>query len=252
MKKIIAGNWKMHKTIPEAVQLAGAIAENTDVSARVVDIIICPAFIALNSVSEKIKETEISLGAQNMHYQENGAYTGECSGAMLKSAGCKYVILGHSERRHIFKEQDWEINTKVSAAFREGLKPVLCVGETESERDTGLTNNVIERQLKTALKDVDISNIESLLIAYEPVWAIGTGRTATPEQAHDAHEFIRQLLYAMYKDASQSVPILYGGSVKPDNAHDLLLQPNIDGALVGGASLKADSFIELVNIAATE
>jgi triosephosphate isomerase (TIM) len=250
MKKTIAGNWKMHKTIPDAVELISAVAQETDASGMVVNIVVCPAFIALNPVAEIVRKSNIHLGAQNMHHQDSGAYTGECSAEMLKSAGCKYVILGHSERRHIFKEQDWEVNLKMCTAIRYGLKPILCVGETESERDMDLTYNVIERQLRIGLKGIAETSARSVVIAYEPVWAIGTGRTAAPGQAREAHDFIRNFLIGVFGDSSKSIPLLYGGSVKPDNARELLIQTNIDGALVGGASLKADSFLELVTIAA--
>ena len=240
---LIAGNWKMHKTVGEAIELVRELKILvSDVTDR--DILVCPPFTALYPVSQELKGSNIDLGAQNMFYELEGAFTGEISPLMLKDAGCSYVILGHSERRHIFGETDELINKKVLSALENGLIPILCVGETLEDRESGKTKEVVERQVKEGLKGI---SSEEFVIAYEPVWAIGTGRTATPEQAQEVHEFIRSIIEGMFsKNVADRVRILYGGSVKPNNAADLLAMPDIDGALVGGASLKADSFSKIV------
>ena len=241
---LIAGNWKMHKTVQEAVELVRELKELvSDVKDR--DILVCPPFTALYAVSRELEGSNIALGAQNMFYEEKGAFTGEISPLMVKDVGCSYVILGHSERRHIFGETDELINKKVLSAVNHGLIPILCVGETLQEREEGKTKDVIERQVKEGLKG--LNETSEFVIAYEPVWAIGTGKTATPELAEKVHSFIREILAEMFgKEKADSIRILYGGSVKPENAAGLMSQPNIDGSLVGGASLKAESFAKIV------
>jgi triosephosphate isomerase len=241
---LIAGNWKMHKTVPEALELVrelkGLIGDEKER-----DVLICPPFTALYPVGRELQGSSIQLGAQNMFYEEEGAFTGEISPLMLKDCGCKFVILGHSERRHIFKEDDELINKKVLSAVKHRLIPILCVGETLQEREEGRTKDVVEKQVVEGLKG--LQGDEEFVIAYEPVWAIGTGKTATPEQAQEVHAFIREKLEELFgKEKAQAVRILYGGSVKPNNAASLLAQPDVDGALVGGASLKADSFAQIV------
>jgi triosephosphate isomerase len=209
-----------------------------------VDLLVCPPFAYLVPVSEIVKGTPVALGAQNMYHEANGAFTGETSAAMLLDAGCSYVILGHSERRHILGETDAAVNKKTRAALAAGLTPIVCVGELLDEREAGETSVVIRRQFDGSLADVPADQIERVIIAYEPVWAIGTGKVATPQQAEEVHAELRGLLTKRYNDkAAGNVRILYGGSVKPSNAGDLLSQPNIDGALVGGASLNADDFL---------
>ena len=241
---LIAGNWKMHKTVQEAVELVRELKELvSDVKDR--DILVCPPFTALYAVSRELEGSNIALGAQNMFYEEKGAFTGEISPLMVKDVGCSYVILGHSERRHIFSETDELINKKVLSAVNHGLIPILCVGETLQEREEDKTKEVIERQVKEGLKG--LNETSEFVIAYEPVWAIGTGKTATPELAEEVHSFIREILAEMFgKEKADSIRILYGGSVKPENAAGLMSQPNIDGSLVGGASLKAESFAKIV------
>jgi len=241
---LIAGNWKMHKTVPEAVELVRELKELVkDVTDR--DILVCPPFTALYPVSQELKGSNIYLGGQNMFYEEEGAFTGEISPLMLKDVGCRFVILGHSERRHIFKEDDRLINKKVLSAVEHGLTPILCVGETLQERESGRTKEVVKKQVVEGLKGLTPES--EFVIAYEPVWAIGTGRTATPELAQEVHEFIRNTLKELFgSEKAETVRILYGGSVKPNNAAGLLKMPDIDGALVGGASLKAESFSQIV------
>jgi triosephosphate isomerase len=211
------------------------------------DVIICPPFTSLSEANSLIRNTFIKLGAQNMHFEESGAFTGEISASMLKSVGCEYVILGHSERRTIFGEKDDLINKKIKKALQSGLKPIFCVGETLEERERNITSNVIENQITNGLRDISSDDLKKIIIAYEPVWAIGTGKTATPQQAEEVHEFIRNLIKKNFSDqSSENIIIQYGGSVKADNAAELLSQKDIDGALVGGACLKADSFIAII------
>jgi triosephosphate isomerase (TIM) len=242
-RKLIAGNWKMNTDRVGAVKLARAIAESAGKYAAV-DILVCPPFVNLVPVSEVVKGTKVALGAQNMYHEANGAFTGEISAAMLLDAGCSYVILGHSERRHILKETDADINKKTLAALAACLIPIVCVGELLSEREAGQTAAVIRRQFEGSLAGVSAEQIEKTVIAYEPVWAIGTGKVATPQQAAEVHADLRKLLVDRYNNGSaEKVRILYGGSVKASNAGELLAQPNIDGALVGGASLNADDFL---------
>ena len=244
-KPLIAANWKMHMTISEATELARHVVESCR-EMNDVDIVMVPPFTAIAAVRSEIEGTSLRLGAQNLYWEENGAFTGEISSDMIKDSGCDYVIVAHSERRQIFGETDKSAHRKVIAALTRDLIPIICVGETGPERDRGVTYVVVERQVKEALKNVAETQLKRLLIAYEPIWAIGTGRTATPEQAEEIHQFIRgQLAGVFSSDAAAQVRILYGGSVKPDNVCDLMAKADIDGALVGGASLKAESFTRI-------
>ncbi|MDR0352952.1 MAG: triose-phosphate isomerase [Opitutaceae bacterium] len=249
-KKLIAGNWKMNKTVPEAATLAQEIAAElgrvTDV-----DIVVCPPHTALETVGKAIEGTTIKLGAQNMHPETGGAYTGEISAPMIRSLFATHVILGHSERRACFGETDAFINQKVLAALTHQLRPILCVGETLAEREAGATLQIVRTQTEAALAGVTAEQVTNVVIAYEPVWAIGTGKVATTEQAQEVHAFIRQLLTKLYNETiAQKIRILYGGSMKPANAPQLLTQKDIDGGLIGGAALEARSFVELVSAAA--
>ena len=248
-KKIIAGNWKMNKTVAEAVELSTEIKrELADCNA--VDVVLCPPFTAIKAVSDVISETVINVGSQNMSSEENGAYTGEISHEMLKELFVRYVILGHSERREYYKETDFWINKKVHKALEKNLRPILCVGETLEDRESGNTEKVVEVQVREGLKDVSADAYTELVIAYEPVWAIGTGKVATSEQAQEVHAFIRGIVKDMVgEDAANAVRIQYGGSMKPGNAAELLAQPDIDGGLIGGAALDAASFAAIVNAA---
>lgn len=241
-KPFIAGNWKMHKSIPEALELAGSLRQRLK-DVEEVDIAVFPPFTSLFMVSKALEGSNIKLGAQNVFYENEGAFTGEISPNMLLDVGCSLVIVGHSERRHIFGETDQMINRKLVSAQNNGLIPILCVGERLEEREEGKTFDVIKRQVREGLKGAN----PSFIIAYEPVWAIGTGKTATPEQAQEVHLFIRGLIEELFgKDTAQRTRILYGGSVKPHNIEGLMSMPDIDGALVGGASLKAEDFEKIV------
>lgn len=245
-KPLIAGNWKMNKTISEAVTLVNTIKAGVH-QVSGVDILVCPPFTALSSVAESLDRSNIELGAQNMYSATEGAFTGEISPQMIKDIGARYVILGHSERRQIFKESDDMINKKVLLALQYNLVPIVCIGETLSERERGVTEEVIKRQFEGSLKGLTKDQITSVVIAYEPVWAIGTGKTATPQQAEEVHKFIRTLLSSAYDaTVSDNIRILYGGSVKPENVAELMRKENIDGGLIGGAALKGESFIQLV------
>lgn len=245
---LIAGNWKMYKNINEAAELATTLKNVLkDVAADKAEVAICPPFTDLQVVSAVIKGTNIRLGAQNMYAAQEGAFTGEISPLMLRSAGVHYVILGHSERRQYFKETNEDINKKIKMAIEHSLFPILCVGEKLEERENGTTFNVIKTQLTGCLAGIPKDKIGSIVVAYEPIWAIGTGKTATPDQAQEVHKFIRETLVSLYDQATaDAVRIQYGGSVKADNAKTLMNMPDIDGALVGGASLKADSFEAIV------
>jgi triosephosphate isomerase len=247
-KLIIAGNWKMYKTIGETIELANALKRQLyDLGSETVDIVICPPFTSLSEAAEVVIESNIALGAQDMYWQEEGAFTGEVSAPMLKDAGVKYVIIGHSERRQFFSETNDSVNKKVKAALNHGLIPIMCVGESLKDREAGLTFKVLEDHVTGGLKDLGPEQVEKIIIAYEPVWAIGTGKTATPAQAQEAHKFIRDLVIKLYnKQTGELLRIQYGGSVKPENTKELMGQPDVDGALVGGASLKADSFSSIV------
>ena len=235
----------MNKLAPDATELANGLKRRLDEVSNV-DIVVCPPFTVLSEVSELVRESNIDLGAQNVYWEDEGAYTGEVSSPMLKDIGCKYVIIGHSERRALFGETNETVNKKVRAALTNGLSPIVCVGETLDEREAEKTFDVVKNHIENGLKDLSKEQILRIVIAYEPVWAIVTGKTATPEQAQEVHAFIRQLLTDIYGIDSSRVRIQYGGSVKPDNASVLMSQPDIDGALVGGASLNLDSFVEIV------
>jgi len=236
----------MNKTVDEAVKTAQDLKLEVG-QFKSVEVVIFPPFTALESVGKVLKETEIGLGAQNVFWEEKGAYTGEISPLMLLDVGCKYVILGHSERRGYFNESDEEINKKLKAALKNGLSPLVCVGESLEMRKKGKAKEVVENQLRGSLNGISAQDIERIVIAYEPVWAIGTGETATPEQAQDMHYFIREILRELFGErAAQVIRIQYGGSVKPENIKDLMDKEDIDGALVGGASLKADSFAQII------
>ena len=245
----IAGNWKMNKTSSEAAALAKGVVEAVG-KVESVDIAVCPTFTSLESASRELAGSTVKLGAQNMYFEKSGAFTGEISAAMLKELGCTYVILGHSERREYFKECDCLINKKVKAALEAGIKPILCVGETLGQREAGQTINVVSAQTKGGLESLTSEQAANVVIAYEPVWAIGTGKTATPEMAQEVHAEIRKVLAGMFGDeTAEGMQILYGGSMKPENADQLLAQKDIDGGLIGGAALKADSFAALVKSA---
>ncbi len=241
-KPFIAANWKMNKTIPETRDFLSAfIPEVKDI--KDVDIVIAPPFTSLIAAAEKLKNTNIILAAQDMFYEEKGAYTGEVSPLMLTDIGCRYVIIGHSERRQYFNEIDEIVNRKIKAAKKAGLGVILCIGESLEEREAGKTFNVLEREINKGLYETDI---EKIVIAYEPIWAIGTGKTATPEQAQEAHAYIRERLRLKYGNRADDICIIYGGSVTPENVDSLMACKDLDGALVGGASLKVESFTRLV------
>jgi len=245
-KPIIAGNWKLNKTINEAAQLVEAIKrEVLDITD--VDTVVCPVFTALSVVKDVLLDTNIGLGAQNLSIEDYGAFTGEVSAPLIKDAGAQYVIIGHSERRQLFGETNAIVNQKIKAALRHDLIPIVCVGEVLEEREADKTFEVIQKQCEESLAGLPIESMKEIIIAYEPVWAIGTGKTATPEQAQEAHKFIRDLLVKLFDESlATTVRIQYGGSVKPENAAELMSQPDIDGALVGGASLKSDSFVGII------
>ncbi len=247
-KPIIAGNWKMFKKISEAIELASGLKrELYRLNPDEIDMVICPAYTALSEVAEVICGSNIKLGAQNLHWEKEGAFTGEVSASMLKDLGCQFVIIGHSERRQYFAETNEKINKKIKAALKEGLIPIVCVGEKLEEREAKKTFAVLDDHIKNGLKDIDESQINNVVIAYEPVWAIGTGKTATPQMAQEAQGYIRDLLSQLYnQEIASGVRIQYGGSVKPQNTAELMQQKDIDGALVGGASLDLDSFIQIV------
>jgi len=238
----------MNKNISEAIELANGLNRNLyDISTA--EIVICPPFTALSEVYEIIAETNIALGAQDVYWQEKGAFTGEISCSMLKDAGCKYAIVGHSERRKYFNESDAEINKKIKALLGNDLIPIVCVGETLEQRENNQTFEIVKTQIESCLKDISLDDPARLIIAYEPVWAIGTGKNATPAQAQEVHKFIRDLLAKILsKDASDKIAIQYGGSVTAQNISDLINEKDIDGALVGGASLDVDSFTKIVKI----
>jgi triosephosphate isomerase len=247
---VFAGNWKMHKTVSEAVALARALRDGLEKEPTRHEVVVMPPFTALQAVGEALKGSPIAMGAQNMHWEREGAFTGEISPMMLRDVGCTYVILGHSERRHIFDETDERLGKKSRAAFDHGLTPMVCVGETLAERESTRTLEVVERQVERALRPLQAEEVARMVVSYEPVWAIGTGRVATPEQAQEAIGFVRALVAGFDKAAAEQVRILYGGSCKPDNAAELMALPDVDGALVGGASLDAGDFSAIVEIAA--
>jgi triosephosphate isomerase len=248
-QKTIAGNWKMYKTIPEARELIEALRKNA-ANIRKTRIIVCPPALAVPEAVQLLKDSNIAVGAQNLYWEKEGAYTGEISAPMIRAAGASFVIIGHSERRQYFGETNETVNLKLKAALKEGLNPIVCVGETLEQRESDQTRQIIEKQIRGAFRDIETGSFLEIIIAYEPVWAIGTGKTATPEQAQEVHAYIRGLVEKMYDRATASQTIIqYGGSVKPENASDLLSQRDIDGALVGGACLKADSFMSIINSA---
>jgi triosephosphate isomerase (TIM) len=243
LRKLIAGNWKMNTQFASALALAQNVAAGVSEVSHA-DLLVCPPHVYLTAVAGALRGTPVALGAQDMYHEADGAFTGETSAAMLLDVGCKYVILGHSERRHILGETDADVNKKTLAALTAGLIPIVCVGELLAQREAGKTAAVIKQQFDGSLAGVSAEQIERTVIAYEPVWAIGTGKVATPEQAAEVHADLRRLLAERYNDGSAAkVRILYGGSIKASNAGELLAQPSIDGALVGGASLKADEFL---------
>ncbi len=245
-KPIIAGNWKMHKTMDEALKLVNDIkdeANKTDI-----EIVICCPFTVISEVKRAIEGTKVKLGAQNMHWEEEGAFTGEISANMLKDLGVDYVIIGHSERRQYFNETDEIVNKKVIKAIEKGLKPIICVGETLDEREKNKTFDIVKRQTLIALENIGRDEMINVVIAYEPIWAIGTGKTASSQDANEVIAYIRSLLQDKYgSEISEEIRIQYGGSVKPSNATEIMNEADIDGALVGGASLKAKEFLEIVN-----
>ncbi|MEJ5260854.1 MAG: triose-phosphate isomerase [Anaerohalosphaeraceae bacterium] len=246
----LAGNWKMNTNSATSVNLAaGLVRELAPI--QNVRIAVCPPFVYLQSVAAALSASQIELGAQDVYYEGNGAFTGEISCEMLKDCGCTYVIIGHSERRHILGETDRLINLKIKAAISAGLKPIFCVGELLEERDNGKTFDVVEQQIRKGLEGLSAEQVKTVTIAYEPVWAIGTGRNATPQQAQEVHERIRRQLGDMYgRELAEKMTIQYGGSAKPANTAELLAQPDVDGLLVGGASLKVEDFAAMVKTAA--
>jgi len=246
-KPFVAGNWKMNTDSHTSVKLVERIACGSEETAgQSITVAVCPPFVYLQAVAKALSSSSIAVGSQDVYFEREGAFTGE----MLKDVGCSYCLCGHSERRHVIGESDELINKKVAAAIAGGLLPILCVGELLEEREASQTNEVVTRQVKEGLAGLIAEKIQAVTIAYEPVWAIGTGLTATPEQAQEVHDFIRKLLGQMYnKKLAGEIRILYGGSVKPDNAADLMSQKDIDGSLVGGASLKADDFLAIIQAA---
>jgi triosephosphate isomerase (TIM) len=247
-RTIIAGNWKMYKTIKEAIELTNGLKrELFKINSDALDIVLFPSFTALSDVAEVINETGIKLGGQDLYWVDEGAFTGEVSGKMLKDVGCSYVIIGHSERRQFFGETNESVNRKIKSALSNGLIPIVCVGEMLAEREAGKTFDILKNHVEGALSGLLEEDVLKIVIAYEPVWAIGTGKTATPQQAQEVHKYIRQLLCKLYnQEVASEVRIQYGGSVKPDNIVELMREPDVDGALVGGASLKVDTFSEIV------
>lgn len=245
-KPIIAGNWKLNKTNQEAIELVTLLKrEVSEVTG--VDIVVAPVFTALSDVADLLNESNIQLASQNIYWEDAGAFTGEVSGPLLKSIGVTYTIIGHSERRQFFGETDVTVNKRIRAALNNNLIPIVCVGETLEEREADQTNAVVSAQVEGALKGYTAAEVSQMVLAYEPVWAIGTGKVATKEQAQDVHQLIRNLLAKLYDEpTAEAVRIQYGGSVKPDNIGELIAQPDIDGALVGGASLKAEVFAQIV------
>ena len=250
-KPFVAGNWKMSTNSHTSVELAKRIASGSaEAAGHSVTVAVCPPFVYLQAVTRALAASSIAVGAQDVYFEPDGAFTGEISASMLKDIGCTYCLCGHSERRHVIGETDELVNKKVAAAISGGLLPILCVGERLAERQASQTEKVVARQLEKGLSGLSNEKLSAVTIAYEPVWAIGTGITATPEQAQEVHDFIRKLLDRMYDDQlAEEIRILYGGSVKPSNAAELMGQPDVDGLLVGGASLKADDFLAIIQAA---
>ena len=247
-KLVVAGNWKMNKTASEGAALVEALKPLVaDICPCACTVVVCPPFTSLEAVVAAARGSNICVGAQNVHWAESGAFTGEISASMLKEAGVEYVIIGHSERRQYFGETDETVNSRIKAALAAGLKPIVCIGETLEERETGKTEEVLARQVNVGLDGIDAAAVAEMILAYEPVWAIGTGKTATPEMAEETHQAIRKFVAEKFgKDAADTVVIQYGGSMKPENAADLCAQADINGGLIGGAALKADSFASLI------
>ena len=245
-KIFIAGNWKMNKTAAETAELASALKASLAQFAGKCEIAVCPTFTSLATAVEILKGSNVKVGAQNIHWADNGAYTGEISGAMLKEIGVEYVIIGHSERRQYFGETDETVNQRIKDALKYGLKPIVCIGETLAEREGGVTNTVLEKQIRGAFADISAADMDAITIAYEPVWAIGTGKTATPDVAQETHAFIRSVLTALFGDKAQDIVVQYGGSMKAENSGALVSKQDIDGGLIGGAALKANSFTALI------
>lgn len=250
-KPFVAGNWKMNSDSYDSVNLAKALADGTqETESESVTLAVCPPFVYLQAVAKALSASSIAVGAQDMYFEARGAFTGEISTSMLKDVGCVYALCGHSERRHVIGETDELINKKVAAAIGGGLLPILCVGELLAERESSQTEDVVSRHVKCGLADLSAEKVSAVTIAYEPVWAIGTGLTATPQQAQEVHVFIRKLLAEMYdSQLAEEIRILYGGSVKPGNTAELMAEQDIDGLLVGGASLKADDFLAIIQAA---
>ena len=245
-RKVIAGNWKMNMDVHQSQKLVSEILNGLGKDSKA-EVIVCPPYTSLSEVNSLLKGTQIKLGAQNMYFEESGAYTAEISADMIKSVGCEYVILGHSERRVIFNESDELVNKKIKSALAKGLKPIFCVGELLEQREKGETMKVVSSQIEKGLEGISAEQMKNIIVAYEPVWAIGTGKTATPQQAQEVHLFIRELVTENFSSiVAEKLIIQYGGSVKPDNSRELLSQKDIDGALVGGACLKADSFLSII------
>lgn len=250
-KPFVAGNWKMNLNGQTSVELVKSIASGSvETAGQSVTVAVCPPFVYLQAVAKALSSSNIAVGAQDIYFEPEGAFTGEISTSMLKDVGCSYCLCGHSERRHVIGESDELINKKVTAAIGGGLLPILCVGELLEEREASQTDQVVTRHVKEGLAGLSAEKLQAVTIAYEPVWAIGTGLTATPDQAQEVHDFIRKLLGQMYDEkVAEEIRILYGGSVKPNNAADLMKQKDIDGLLVGGASLKADDFLAIIEAA---
>ncbi len=249
-KTIIAGNWKMYKTLREGQELVIALRREL-YQIENVDIVVCPPYTSLAYLADALETSNILIGAQDVYWQDEGAFTGEISPLMLKDIGCKFVIIGHSERRQYFGETNESVNNKIKAALKQGLTPIVCVGETLSQRESGSTFKVLDDHIENGLKGIIDSDALKIVIAYEPVWAIGTGKTATAQQAQEAQKYIRDLLRKMYNnEIADTIRIQYGGSVKGENITELMSQPDVDGALVGGASLKVETFAEIIKKAA--
>ena len=244
-KVIIAGNWKMNETIAETQTLINNLKPLV-AGMNACEIVVCPPFTSIDAAVKAAAQSNIKVGAQNLHWEASGAFTGEISASMLKELGVEFVIIGHSERRQYFGETDETVNKRLKAALDSGLKPIVCIGELLSDRENGATEKVLDTQLKGGLADITAEQVSGIVIAYEPVWAIGTGKTATPEMAEETHAYIRKRLVAMFGAEAEKMRIQYGGSMKADNSGALVAQPNIDGGLIGGASLKAESFADLI------
>jgi len=251
-KPFVAGNWKMNTDTHTSVNLARRVAsDSSELVGHNITVAVFPPFVYLHSVAQAVSASNIAVGAQDVYFEPKGAFTGEISASMLKDIGCIYTLCGHSERRHVIDETDELINKKVAASISGGLLPILCVGELLSERDASRTEEVVTRQIKNCLAGLSIEKVSAVTIAYEPVWAIGTGRTATPQQAQEVHDIVRKLLAEMYdSELAEETRILYGGSVTPGNSAELMSQPDVDGLLVGGASLNADDFLAIIRSAA--